>query len=258
VWSVWSKTVDIYLSATGCMFQCGQLPAVVLAHPASLPLDRVLNRLSEAAQANAASGGKSMLHRTKLRIVLGGSLCPPIPFTPPAGIKNWQELSLLARSNAAQPLGIPAAQTLCEWDDRQAGLHAALPLAWMQGLRAWVTREKAQITAINPVWAIATQSKLAQASTVRALYLQEKEGITLLANPYSHQALADAATASHPALLGVFLTNTAESTTLDAAQQWLSHYGIAAPEVLKLSFGALAQPALTDAPSAWNNYWGHA
>jgi hypothetical protein len=255
VWSVWSKTVDIYLCATGCMFRCGQQPAVVLAHPASLPLDRVLGRLSDAAQANA-SGGKSQLRGAKLRILLGGSLCPPVPFTPPAGIKNWQELRLLAQSNAAQPLGTPAAQTLCEWDDRQLGLHAALPLAWMQGLQAWATREKAQITAINPVWAIATQSKLAQASRVRALYLQEKDGITLLANPYSHQALADATTASHPALLGVFLTNTAEPTTLDAAQQWLSHYGIAAPEVLKLSFGALAQPALQGAPSAWNNYWG--
>jgi hypothetical protein len=258
VWSVWSKTVDIYLCATGCVFKCGEQAAVVLAHPASLPLDRVLNRLSDAAQANAASGGKSLLHRAKLRIVLGGGLCPPIPFTPPAGVKNWQELSLLALSNAAQPLGTPAAQTVCEWDDRQLGLHAALPLAWMQGLQAWAAREKAQIAAINPMWAIATQCKLAQQPTVRALYLQEKHGVSLLAYPTPLARPGNAATAPHPALHGVFLANAVDSGTEKAAQEWLGNYGIAAPDVLKLSFGALAQPPLPGAPSAWNNYWARA
>jgi hypothetical protein len=237
------------------MLQCDQQPAVVLAHPASLPLDRVLSRLSEATQSSAASGGKSQLYRAKLRITLGGGLCPPIAFKPPEGIKNWRELHLLNQSNAAQQIGTQATQTLCEWDDRQASLQAALPLAWMQGLQAWAKQEQAHIAAVNPVWAIATQSKLAKAATVRALYLQENDGITLLATPAPTPRPKRTPDGSHHTLQGVFLPKAPDTNADDAARHWLSDYGIAAPETLKLSFGELAQPTLQNAPRIWNNHW---
>lgn len=258
MWSVWSKAVEIYLSATGCMLRCGQQPALVLAHPASLPLDRVLTRISEAAQTHAASHGRSCLHRAKLRITLAGSLCPPIPFTTPDGVKNWHELQLLAQTHAAQQLGIQVPQTVCEWDDQQASLLAALPLSWMQALQAWAIREKASITAINPLWTIATQSSLAQAPTVRALYLQEKDGVTLLATPHLQSGLSVESKSSRHVSHGVFIANVGDSTIGDATQQWFNNFGIVNPEILKLSFGESTQTVLKNAPRTWNGHWSQA
>jgi hypothetical protein len=223
-----------------------------------LPLDRVLTRISEAAQAHAASGSHSWLHRAKLRITLGGSLCPPIPFSKPEGIKNWQELQLLAQTHAAQQLGIQVPQTECEWDDQQMGLLAALPLPWMQALQSWAVREKAHIATISPLWSIATQSVLAQASTVRALHLHEKEGVTLLAMQSPLREVSQKSKVSHPPHQGVFITNAGGSSMDDTARQWFNSVGIANPEILKLSFGDSTKPTLKDSPYTWNSYWSQA
>jgi hypothetical protein len=256
VWSVWSKTVELYLGATYSMLRCAHQPVVVVTHPATLPVDRVLLRIKEAAQAAASPRSQNLLHGANLRVLVGGSLCPPINLLVPTGIKNWQELQVLAQANVARQLGINAQQTACEWDAHATSINAAVPFAWVQGLQDWAQRERAKVVSIQPLWAVATQSRLARQGTMRALWLQEKDGISLVACPSSVTARAPSAGVHHPTPHSVFLATPTDATTTDTATRWLAEQGIAPPETLKMTFDDVARTAINGTPNLWREHWG--
>ncbi len=255
MWSVWSKTVDLYLSATCSMLRWAHQPVVVVTHPATLPLDRVLSRIKDAAQATAPRS-PNVLRGTKLRVMLGGSLCPPVNLLVPTGIKNWQELQMLAQANAAQQLGINAQQTACEWDHRATSINAAMPLAWVQGLQDWAQGERAKVVSMQPIWAVATQSLLVRQGTVRALWLQEQDGVSLLACPASIATPSYGADTMHPTHHGAFLTTPSDAITSDTASHWLAAQRISPAETLRLAFSDAAKPAINGVPSRWREHWG--
>jgi hypothetical protein len=215
VWSVWSKPVALYISATCSMLKAPKQPALVVPHPATLPLDRVLSRITEAA-SDSSSGYVGVLKKAKLQVTLGGSVCPPLICPVPAGVNSWQELKLIADASAAQQLGIAAADLVCEWSPNAPGLLSAMPLWWMQSLQEWAGKQQAKVASIQPLWAVATACKLARQRSIQGLCIVEGDGAVSLTSP--HIASDDVA-------------------------------------ILKMKFSPSVQPLLQHGPKAWATHW---
>jgi hypothetical protein len=203
VWSVWSKTIQLYISATGSMVKAPHRPVLVVPHPATLPLDRVLLRITEALNKNVASNSvtndtvakdsssnssaanstATLLKKAKLQITLGGSICPPIPWQVPSGINNWKELTLLAHNTAAQQLALPATDLVCTWSPATPSVLCAMPQWWMQSLQSWAHQQQAQVASIGPLWALASDCTLARNPAVQGLCVYEDDGVVSQTNP---------------------------------------------------------------------------
>jgi hypothetical protein len=184
VWSVWSKTLELYISATGSMLKAPGQPALLVPHPATLPLDRVLLLITEAINANLTNNKSVWLKNSKLRVTLGGSICPPLACQVPAGINNAREFALIANNTAAQKLGIPAADLACEWDSATPNVLSAMPRWWIESLQEWAGRQHANVVSIQPLWAVATACKLARHKAIHGLCLYEDDGVISLTNPH--------------------------------------------------------------------------
>jgi hypothetical protein len=184
VWSVWSKTLELYIGATGSMLKAPGQSALVVPHPATLPLDRVLLLITEALNANLTNNKNVRLKSSKLRVTLGGSICPPLACQVPAGINNARELALIANNTAAQKLGMPVADLACEWDTATPNVLSAMPRWWMQSLEGWAGRQHAKIVSIQPLWAVATACKLARNKAIHGICLYEDDGVISLTNPH--------------------------------------------------------------------------
>jgi hypothetical protein len=182
VWSVWSKPVALYISASCSMVKVPNQPALVVPHPATLPLDRVLSRITEAVSGTIGYAG--VLKKAKLQVTLGGSVCPPLVCPIPAGVNSWQELKLIADASAAQQLGIAAADLVCEWSPNVPNLLSAMPLWWMQSLQDWAGQQHAKVASIQPLWAAATVCKLARQRSIQGLCIVEDDGAVSLTSPH--------------------------------------------------------------------------
>ncbi len=198
MWSVWSKTIQLYISATGSMVKAPHQAALVVPHPATLPLDRVLLRITQAMNDNAvnssitndsvsnssaANSTAALLKKSRLQVTLGASICPPIPWQVPSGINNWKELTLLAHSTAAQQLALPAADLMCTWSPATPSVLCAMPHWWMQSLQDWARAQQAKVTSIQPLWALASDCKLARNPAVQGLCVYEDDGVVSQTNP---------------------------------------------------------------------------
>lgn len=167
---------------------------LVVSHPATLPLDRVLLRMTDAVNnsvgnssignSSTASKNKPPLKNAKLRVTLGGSICPPLPWQVPAGVNNYKELVLLAHSTAAQQLALPATDLACEWSPSTPSVLGAMPLWWIQSLQAWASHHRAKVTSLQPLWAIASHCKLACNPAVQGLCIYEEDGAVSLTSPH--------------------------------------------------------------------------
>jgi hypothetical protein len=215
VWSVWSKPVALYISATCSMLKASGQPALVVPHPATLPLDRVLSRIAEAVN-DSTSGYSGALKSARLQVTLGGSICPPLACPMPAGIKNWQELQLIANASAAQQLGIAATDLVCEWSPNTPSVLGAMPLWSMQSLQEWASKQQAKVVSVQPLWAAATACKLARQRSVQGLCVYEDDGAVSSTNP--HMPSDDAA-------------------------------------ILKIKFSSAVQPLLKHGPKVWATHW---
>ncbi len=222
MWSVWSKPVELYISTTRSMLIAANQPALVVSHPASLPLDRVLSRITDAVSASGPHGNKDtkgyagLLKRAKLQVSLGGSICPPLVCPIPSGIKSWQELKLIASTSAAQQLGIAADDLICEWSPNAPSLLSAMPQWWMQSLQNWASQQNATVSSVQPLWALATACNLARQRSIHGLCIVEDDGAVSLTSP---------------------------------------HIAIDDTSILKMRFSTSTQPLLQHGPHAWATHW---
>jgi hypothetical protein len=152
VWSVWSKKITLQLGAGRSTLQGAGFAALEITHPASLPLDRVLQRITDAVHADKPNVPPP-LRGAKLHILVDDSICPPIRFEIPVGVQNWHELSTLAHAWVAQQWGSPVQDVQCQWDASQPNIQAALPKLWLNTLQTWANHQHLKITAITPLWA---------------------------------------------------------------------------------------------------------
>lgn len=184
MWSVWSKTTQLYLSASCSMVKAAGQPVLVVPHPVTLPLDRVLLRITEAINDSATNGTRAPFKKARLQVTLGGSICSPLPWQVPTGVNNWKELALLAHSTAAQQLGLPVANVVCEWSPAMPGVLAAMPQWWLQSLQDWASAQHAQVASIQPLWAIASNCQLARNPAVQGLCIYEDDGAITQTSPH--------------------------------------------------------------------------
>lgn len=241
MWSVWSEPVTLYLGQSLALLKLAHQAPVVLQHPATLPLERVLAQLAEAMPPVPK---RRWPPRRRLRITLSAALCPAISYQAPAEVRRWQELQQIAHASAAAALGVAPEQLLCEADATRRGLAAALPVPLMENLQRWAGQQQTRITSVRPLWAAATQCAAARAPAVRGVVLHEPDAVTLLADGGQ----------------GPFHTSTLLGDTTPEAQQatlrrCLVSWGLTEEQMLKLHFNAQPGTAIPHGPHVWATHW---
>jgi hypothetical protein len=240
VWSVLSKPIDIYLHSKGAMVRASDHTTMVNSHPITLPFDRVLDRLVDDFRVHAKFPEHVLPFKSsKLRITLGGSLCQALVVVPPAGLQTGQELEQLIQAQAAQHLGMPAQGIVCSYSTSALSVTASvLPTAWLDSLRAWALRNAASLSSVQPLWALATHSALARAPTVRALYVQEADCITMLSTTNSQRYL-----------------HAANNMPTESTAQWIASQGLSNTDILRYTFGRQSNMPIKNTPAIWREYW---
>ncbi len=241
MWSVWSETVDLYFGPTLAMLKVDGRGALVMEHENALPVDRLFAELSHAVVNNGELGD----NRTRrLRVVLSGGFCSAVTFAVPASVTRWQERMEIAGATAAMALRTTPDQLVCEMDNARAGLASAITKHVMSALQEWATQHRCAIASIQPLWAIASQSRLARDSGVQGLIVVDPDAATVLAD--------DGA--------GKLVASTLPGPTSMAAGQagmrrLLVGLGLRESGLLKLGFAMRAGAALPYGPRAWPNHW---
>jgi hypothetical protein len=184
VWSVWSKRTQLYISATFSMVKAPGQALLRVTYPSTLTLDRLLLRITEAINDNAATGISTSLKRARLVVTLGGSICPPLEWQVPSGINNWKELALLAHHSAAQQLTLSASDLVCTWSPATPSVLCALPRWSVQSMHEWAGHNHATVTSIRPLWAVASNCGLARTTAIKGLCVYEDNGVVSLTNPH--------------------------------------------------------------------------
>lgn len=233
MWSVWSKPVQLYLGQGLAMVQASGQAVVVLRPSITLPLERVLQQI-----------GEHVPHASRLRVSLSGALCPAFDFVTPQGVRRWDERQAIARSWAADSMGLRPDELLCELDARSTSLGAALPVVTLAELKRWAQAQGHRLDSVQPLWAQATQSATARHTGARALLVQEPDATTLLAEPSpgNVQAFNLPGAPDAPAV----------RTRL---AQWQTSLGLVPEQMVRLGFEAMPETPLADGPQAWPAHW---
>ncbi len=237
MWSAWSDTAEIYLGQSLSMLKPRGKAAVVVHHAATLPLDRVLAKLAD-------HGSRHMAPRTRLRISLGGALCPAISFAVPQGLRGWDELAGVARAKTGLHMGGNGGDFVCEMDVAQPGLAAVVPSALQGELNAWATQQGWRVASLQPLWAQASQAPAAGSAGVQGLMLQEPDSTTLLLE------------GNEGALHATTLNEAPDSPGLEAAaRRWLASHDAAGSRLFRIGFADGQRDLDTDMPRVWAPHW---
>ena len=237
MWSVWSDTADVYLGQNLSMIKARGKQAVLLPHPATLPLDRVLSKLAELAAKDLGKG-------VRLRISLSGALCPAIGFAVPKGLRSWKELHEIAHANAAACLGSDATSVTCELDPTRPGVTAAMSQPMKDEIDSWARQHGWRMTSLQPLWAQTTRMGAVSSRGILAMLLQEPDSITLVAE--NAQGTIDAVT----------LTGLPDSPELQSgARRWLSSHEVTEEKVFRIGFAASQRAVIPTAPRTWAAHW---
>lgn len=241
MWSVWSDPVDLYLGQRVAMLQAGRRPAVIVEHPNALPVGSLLAELSSAM---AQIKPPIKLARNRLRIVLGGALCPAIGFAAPPTVTRWDELRSIATATAAMNMGVGAEQTNCDIDVARQGVAGAVPSALVQELGHWAAQHRCSVASVQPLWALASQSRAARAPSVQGVLVEDPDSLTLLMDDYGGGLV-----------VSTFVGTGAPGAAQTQARRWLVNQGLEANALLKLCFGTQSNAAMLHGPHAWANHW---
>jgi hypothetical protein len=225
--------VNLYLGQGLALLQARGQPTQVLQPSATLPLERVLQQISEHVP-----------RASRLRISLSGAICPAFDCVLPQGVRRWQERQTVARSWAAEGMGLSPDALLCELDARSSGLGAALSASTLAELQDWAQAQGHRIGSVQPLWAQATQSGIARQASARGVLVQEPDAITLLAEqrPGCVQAFSLAGAPDAPA-------------TQARLAQWRVSLGGMPEHLARFGFDAQPRTPMADGPQAWAAHW---
>lgn len=237
MWSVWSKSLDIYLGHGLAMLKAGSGNAVVLRVPAAFSLDRALSTLIESAAKDIAVG-------RRIRLYFSGAICPAFSIAAPKEVTRWQERQQIAHAIAAKNQGVHASEINCELDSVHPDIAAAMPIASLEELRRCAHRQGGRIVSMEPLWSAATRCPAARHSTVQSFILLEPDAATMLA--YGDKGVFDALT----------LPGQIDTATLTAhTRRWLVGHGLAEDKAMKIGFGATLGVAMPGSPLPWSGHW---
>lgn len=238
MWSVWSDSAEIYLGQSMSLLKPRGRQAVAVDHSVTLPVDRVLSKLADIGSRKLTAG-------TRLRISLGGALCPALSFAVPQGLRAWNELFDVARASAAATLGGDAGDWWCEMDIARAGIAAVMPVALKSELAAWAKQHGWQIASLQPLWAQATHAAGARAAGVQGVVVQEPGIVTIL--------LASGTGAVHATSLGSMPSLPHLPPEM---RRWLASHDATSSRLFSLGFASHTEaPPMSGAPQAWAPHW---
>lgn len=176
MWSVWSERVDVYLGTGLVLVQRHRAPLWTLEPPATLPLADVLQQADLALdRANARPW--------RLHVHLSATLCPPLAFGVPAGVRQHAEVLAIAQASAAKAWALPAeqaAEIVCNLDAHHIGLAAAMLAGTHRLISQWAMRHKGQLASLRPLWADATAASACTGQQVTGLAVLEPDALTAL------------------------------------------------------------------------------
>ena len=163
MWSVWAEAAEIYLCRGVIWWRDRARGVQRLQVPSTLPLHLQLQKVQDALNLPQ---GKSR----KLRVYLGANLCPPVCFSPPAELRQKEQL-WLAQKMAAKTWGVDPAQLSqleCELSSIR-GLAAAMPQALLEVIRAWAGKVGMEVVSVAPMWSYFSRDALRNKGEVFAM-----------------------------------------------------------------------------------------
>jgi hypothetical protein len=236
VWSVWSKTINVYLGQGVAMLQVDDQETMLLRSPATLPMARILSKMTELAN-------KEIFKHSAIQVSLSGAWCPAFNVTIPEGVTRWHERQQIARASGAKVMGIESEQIACEMTATQ-GLAAAISLPIFQELQAWTTGLGCRLKSVSPLWATATQCNIARRSSIKAVLLAEPDGSTLLIGGEKGSIKV----VSAPGVID-------PKDFVSQCQSLLLEHGLSEESVAKIGFDLDTRARMAGGPKRWFGHW---
>jgi hypothetical protein len=236
VWSVWSKTINVYLGQGVAMLQVDDQETMLLRSPATLPMARILSKMTELAN-------KEIFKHSAIQVSLSGAWCPAFNVTIPEGVTRWHERQQIARASGAKVMGIESEQIACEMTATQ-GLAAAISLPILQEVQAWTTGLGCRLKSVSPLWTTATQCEIARRSSTKAVLLSEPDGSTLLIG--GEQGSIKVVNA--PGVIGAL-------DFLSQSPRILMDHGLSEESTLKIGFDSESRTSIQGGPKRWARHW---
>jgi len=241
VWSDWSEAAELFVGPTLAMLQSRGHKALVMEHENPLSVDQLLVIVSREIENLGTSNSK---RSRRMRIVLSGALCPALTFAVPNQVTRWAERMEIARATAALAMGTAPDQLVCEMDEARAGVASAMTIRTQSVLHGWAAEHQFAITSIQPLWAIASQSRAAHDPVVQGLIVMEPDANTVLADAGAGKVVA--------------VTQAGRPVAADAqahTRRLLVGLGLRESALLKLAFDAKPRAVMQYGPKAWPNHW---
>ena len=231
MWWAASNRFRVYLGRELALVQAGDGAVSQFELPADVSIAENLATLETAIP-----------RKSRLEVHLSAGLCPAVEVPYPAGLRSLREKEIFARSVCAEHLGSTMDAVCAEIDSFQPQLSAGIPRSVWDGLTAWAERNEFRLSSVRPLWAFATESRLASGANV--LVLEEPDSVTVMGanDPGQPQR----------AMSLPLATAGQASAVLHRMHQAL---GLAATEPRKLRFGVAGQPELMGAPACWPGHW---
>ena len=236
MWSVWSKTINIYLGQGVAMLQVEGQETMLVRSPATLPMARILSKMTELAN-------KEVFKHSAIQVSLSGAWCPAISIAIPKGVTHWHERQQIARASAANVIGLEAEQIACEMSAVQ-GLAAAISFPIFQEIQAWTTGLGCRLKSVSPLWTTATQCKIGRRSSTKAVLLTEPDGSTLLIG------------GDQDSIKVVNAPGVVDSKDfVSQSQSLLLEHGLSEESVAKIGFDLDTRARMEGAPKRWVGHW---
>lgn len=233
MWSVWPKTVQLYLSRSLNLFQPARGNVRVLSTASTLP------QLLKETEADIGKGGQMRVH-------FSAGYCPVLAIRYPKGMVSFSDRMTFAHSVGASHLGLASEDVLCEIDALQPALAAFLPLALWTSLQQWAKERRITLSSVRPLWSIATQCYPSRDQGKIGLILQEPDSLSVFRIEEASgtfQALTRSLEEDEPANM--------ESQR----QEMLDSLQLLPEQVVQLRFGIASKATLPEGLRAWPSYW---
>ncbi len=241
MWSVWSERIDLYLGQGLAMVKTMRHSERVIKFAATLPMDRVLERVGQEIQAMGIAKGRM---RGRLHVTLSGSLCPASAFLAPDAVNRWDELRSFAQASAASALGVAADEIVSETDRYCAGIVASVGRTLLDDLSQWAITLYCSIASVRPLWATASDCPAAGSANIKGVLVSEPDAQTLVAVGQGGTRLAST-------LLG----GVEAGDNRLQIRRWLVGAGLSESDILQLALLAVPQSLMPRGPDAWAGHW---
>lgn len=201
----------------------------------------LLAKLSASMQAKGSLESKK---EAPLALALGGSLCKAVSIQLPEGLRNWKEMERARAVTAAAQLGVDADAVVVAGAFGLGGTVGAVLQEDMQAIREWMASINGIARRIEPVWALATQCRLAARKEWQCVVVEESDATTILAEAADGSKLAT-----------TFVMNGDPKLVQAQVNRRLVGMGIPMERTLRIQYALETTTPLANGPRCWQGHW---